>query len=476
MEDSEVKAHLPRLKRLCDELDRRKGPHDKRELYLDGSAPLPPLIEETKLTRLYRYLVPVSDAPWGSLIIDSKLDRLEVSGLSDPNKDVARRIWDEGWHPNELDSESKLAHGAALLDGRCHALVWRDPETGAPDVSLDDVTQMIVEYEPGSRRKRAAALRRWEEDDRIYATLYLPDGTYKFQGPPNTKQVADSWEKREVDGEDWPIHNDLGVVQGVEIAVNRRLKPGRYPYARGEFAHCLGLLDRINLLTFLGLVVAVWMGFPLRGVTGEKIRREILKDDDGNPIVDESTGKEKTRAVPPFESRPDSVAQFENVEAKVWQLEAADRKNLSIFAELEHLASITKTPRHYFPMEHGMANLSPEMISAAEGGMHAAVTGHKASLGSGWEEVARLMGRILGVELSQTASIEWMKHESRSLAEQADAFIKLAKGLPWLAAAEIALNVPDEQLRQWQTEAETSPIFKIIDAAKKDETLGVGGG
>jgi hypothetical protein len=137
------------------------------------------------------------------------------------------------------------------------------------------------------------------------------------------------WEKRPVDGEDWPLANPLGVVPVVEIRVNPRLAPGNFPYARGEFAHCTGLIDRINLLTFLGLVVAFWMGFPLRGVIGDKIRREVLVDDDGQPIVDAATGKQKTRALPPFDAQPDSVFQFENPEAKIAEFKAADRRNLA---------------------------------------------------------------------------------------------------------------------------------------------------
>lgn len=467
---------IKQVKRLSDKLDKRVHEHERLEPYLEGECPLPEAITQARLTKVYRYLMPVAEAPWGSLIVDSKLDRLELSGIRDRDQRNADRVWSEAWQPNDMDSESKLGHGAALLDGRCYATVWPNPD-GSPDIALDDITQMIVEFEEGSRRKRRAALRRWKEDKTVFATLYRTDGIYKFKGPDGSADSAsDSWEQRTVDGEDWPLENHFGLVPSVEVAINRRLKPGSFPFARGEFAHCTGLIDRINLLTFLGLVVAFWMGFPLRGVIGEKIRREVLVDDDGNAIVDEATGKEKTRQIPPFESKPDSVAQFENPEAKVFQLDAADRKNLSIFAELDQLAVITKTPRHYFPLEQGMSNLSAEAIMASEGSMHAAVTGHKSTLGAGWEEVARLCGKVLGAELSPTASMEWMNHESRSLAEQADAYVKLAQSLPWMAAAEIALNVTDEQLRRWQSQQAMNPILGLVEEARLGSTVGNGAG
>jgi hypothetical protein len=103
-----------------------------------------------------------------------------------------------------------------------------------------------------------------------------------------------------------------------------------------------GLLDRINLLTFLGLVVAFWMGFPLRGVIGDK----ILRDDDGKPL-------------PPFKVAADEVFQFENPAAKLAEFKAADRGNLSIFDELAQLAYLTKTPAHYFPLRRASRTSRP---------------------------------------------------------------------------------------------------------------------
>jgi hypothetical protein len=476
----ETPPYIDQVKRLSAELDRRIANHRRLEPYLVGQAPTPALVSDLRITRLYRHLMPLADAPWGSLVVDSKLDRLEVAGISDPDKNAARRVWEEAWQTNGMDAESKLGHGAALLDGRFYATVWGNDD-GTPDIALDDVTQMVVEFQDGSRRHRTGALRRWAEDGRVYATLYRPDGIYKYQGPADSAvgpTASTEWERRVVADEDWPLANPFGVVPVVEIRVNPRLAPGRFPYARGEFEHCLGLLDQINLLTFLGLIVAVYMGFPIRGVTGDKIRREVLKDDDGNPLVDENTGKERTRALPPFDVSPDRLFQLENPEAKIVQYEAADRRNLRVFAELDQLAVITKTPRHYFPLEQGMSNLSAEAIMASEGGMHAAVTGHKASIGEGWEEVCRLAGRILGVELSQQASMLWMKHESRSLAEQADAFVKLAgsngNGLPWMAAAEVALNLTQDQLARWQSQQAMNPLTQLITAAQTPRGIPAG--
>lgn len=476
----EAPPHLDQVKRLSTKLDERVAEHTRLEPYLGGEAPLPPAVTQARLTKVYRYLMPVSDAPWGSLVVDAKLDRLEVSGFRDVvNQKAADRVWADAWQSNGMDAESKLGLGAALLDGRFYASVWPGDD-GQPDIALDDMTQMIVEYEEGSRRRRTAALRRWTDDGRVQATLWRRDGLYKYQGPAdsaNTPTATVEWEKREVEGEEWPLPNPLQIVP-VEIRVNPRLKPGRFPYARGEFAHCTGLIDRINLLTFLGLVIAFWMGFPLRGVIGDKIRREVLVDDDGNPLIDAGTGKEKTRAIPPFDVHPDSVFQLENPEAKLAEFKAADRRNLSIYDELQQLAVITKTPRHYLPMEGGISNIATETVNAYEGAMHAAVKSHKASTGEGWEEVNRMCGRVLGVDISPRAEMVWHDHQFRSLAEQADAFVKLTgsgsgNGLPFIAAAELALSASQDQLNRWQTQQAVNPLMQLIAAAQNGAPGGV---
>lgn len=443
------------LARLAAELDKRTRRHLKLEPYYEireGRSPIPAAIVEAKLTNAYRHLTGMSGMPWGKVVVNSKLDRLEATGISSGNKRVDDTLWG-WWQDNAMDLESKLAHASALLDGRAHALVW--PRNGVPEVSLDDVTQMIVEYEPGSRRRRVAALRRWVEGDGTeHATLYRPDGIYKFRKKLPTEAGVAEWRRREVPDEVWPLPNPLGVVPVVELAVNRRLKPGSFAHARGEFEDAVGIMDRIDLLTFLGLVVALYMGFPLRGVIGDK----IMFDDDGKPIA-------------PFDANADSVFQLENPDAKLAEFQAADRKNLSVFAELTELAAATSTPRHYLPMDGGISNVSEPTIRAFEGGMHATVNAsHKPSLAEGWEEVLRLGGMMMAesVELSPRAALQWADHESRSLGERADAALKLSQaGLPWQGVADLALNLGQDAIRQYESADAGTALGQIIREAQR---------
>lgn len=454
---------------LFPELDKRGKAHKCQESYYVGDCPLPQAIVRAKVTKAYRMLMPMAEAPWGSRVVDSVQDRLEVSGIRSPNgeEEVDKQLWGV-WQDNQMDSESKLAHNAALISGRAFALI-QPIEGKSPEISLDTAEQMIVQYREGSRRSRVAALRRWEDDDdRTLATLYRADGVFKFakakeqyDGGDRFKVNGEYWEPRDAN---WMQGNPLGEVPVVELSVNRRLKPGAFGYARGEYEHCNGLIDRINLLTFLGLVVAFWQGFPLRAVTGQRIAWDFLVDDAGVPLLDPGTGEQRKQARAPFDALADTIAQLEDPASKLQEFGAADRANLGIVPELDQLATITGTPRHYFPMSHGMSNLSADAIRASEGSLAAKVVGHKGTLGEGHEEILRLSGLALAVPvtLSPRAELLWQDHEARSMAERADAAVKLKDILPRSVLWQRYLNATQEDAQLWETKMMSDVLAGLL--------------
>lgn len=469
---------VTQLNALFPELDKRAREHKCQEDYYSGECPLPKAIVQARVTRAYKMLMPMAEAPWGSLVVDSVQDRLEVSGIRSPDDqtEIDDAVWGV-WQDNQMDSESKLAHTAALISGRAFALV--QPTVGeSPEISLDSSEQMIVQYREGSRRHRVAAMRRWQgEGDTVNATLYRPDGIFKFrkaikqiEGDQRFSIHGAFWEPRD---DDWQVPNPLGVVPVIELPVNRRLKPGSFGFARGEYEHANGLIDRINLLTFLGLVVAFWQGFPLRGVTGQRIAWEFLKDDDGNPLLDDD-GNQRKRPRPPFDATADTVFQLEDPAAKLQEFQAADRKNLSVLEELDQLASITKTPRHHFPMSVGMSNLSADAIRASEGGLAAKVVGHKGSLGEGWEETLRVCGLALPdpVYLSPRAALQWQDHEARSMAERSDAAVKLKDLVPRQVIWEKYLNATQEDVGRWDALMASDVMAQLLAAAQAPPATG----
>lgn len=472
--ESELRAQLDRLDA---ELDRRAKRASQLDQYTGvENCPLPEAIVKARITNAYRLLMGMSNAPWGSLVVDAVTDRLIPTGIrSSPNTDgELERLWGDVWQDNHLDADSLLAHDAALTHGRAFAIIWpatRGPRAGKPVVTIDGASQVVIEYAPGSRRERTGALRRWVDDTgRRYWTLYRMDGIYKFvEAKTALSGLGNSplgrYQRREVAGEPWPVRNPYGLIPVVELPVNCKLKPGVFPYARGEFEGSLGLLDRINTLTFLGLVVAFWMGFPLRAVIGDKIKREVLTDDDGNALLEADGVTKRTRNKPPFQALADGVAQFEDPQTRLEQFDAADRKALSIYGELDQLASVTKTPRYYLPVEGGMSNISADTVWATDGSLVAKMPKHKGSLGEGWEEVLRIGGIMLPepITLSERAELMWLDHEHRTMAERADAAVKLKDVLPWQLNAELILNLTQDQITRGESSMSSNGLAQVVN-------------
>ncbi len=474
--DAELQARIAKqVDWLCVELAKRQAEHERILPYfkrMEGIRSIPAAVVGAKLTKAYSYLMPMSTGTWGKLVVASKLDRLEVNGITSPESDVSDAVWEDVWQENDLNMESKLAHRAALLDGRSHGTVWPRGQwlldgdglaTGATDdgpaVNFDDCTTMVVEYAEGSRSRRVAALRRWtDDDDQDKVNLFLPDGIYKFAAAKESDRGSDTfmahgkrWKPREEPGEAWPLPNPLGIVPVVELGVNRELASGRFTVCRGEFADETGLLDRVNLLTFLGMVLAVSMSFPLRLLIGDK----ILRDDEGNVL-------------PAFNAHIGGLVELENPDVSIEEFKAADRGAMSIYGELAQFATATTTPRHYFPSEGVIANVSAETITAFEGPMHATVkASHQPTLGSGHEEIMRLGGLMLPapVKLSRRAKVTWADHQSRSLGEQASAFAQLGD-MPWAAKAEVALGLGQDDIRRYEQMHADSALSQIIAAVR----------
>lgn len=140
---------LAQVQTLTSELDKRTRRHEKVEPYFEtsgGQTPIPAAVSAAGLTNAYQQLMAMSEMPWGKVIVNSKLDRLEVTGIQSETKAVDDAVWGV-WQDEAMDLESRLAHSSTLLDGRAHALVW--PRDGRPRISLDDATQMVVQYEEG---------------------------------------------------------------------------------------------------------------------------------------------------------------------------------------------------------------------------------------------------------------------------------------------------------------------------------------
>jgi hypothetical protein len=388
---------------------------------------------------------------WCQLVVDAVDERLAVQGFrlgtdSDKGDADAWRIWQS----NNLDAESRMGHVEALVREECSAIVWADPDNDKiPTITIEDPSQVIVAFQPGSRKKRLAALKMWtDEDGRDNATVYLPDAVYKYQAknrnPLATTRIgqfleanreapsggagvgrmpvsllpiavaspADTWEPRETAGEPWPLPNPMGVVPVVPIVNRPRLiGPGE-----SEIRKVIPLQDAINKQVADMMVASEFTAFRQRYVTG----MDIPVDAQGNQVE-------------PFVMSADRLFIAENPAAKFGEF---SETNLGAYVAsiemlVQHIASQTRTPPHYFYLSGHFP--SGESIKSAETGLVAKCRSKQLYFGEAWEEVIRLAFRVLGDKRADVVDTEtiWRDCESRSEGEHIDASLKkLAAGVP----------------------------------------------
>ncbi|MGP3686522.1 phage portal protein [Streptomyces sp. IBSNAI002] len=422
---------------LESELIRRRPEIDRNEDYYRGKSRLRFASDEFAKFHGDRYK-DFSDN-WVQIVADSPVERLTVTGFKESGAEIADQDLWKVWQVNGLDADSQLGFLGAVTSGRSFVLVWGDPDDpDMPVVTFEDAAQCIVIYEPGSRRRRRAALKRWQDGSQDYATLYLPDEVWKFARPQarqdKSPQMIDvdeelsRWAPRELEAEPNPQPNPMGIVPMVELPNRPMLTSEPIPDVSGVVA----MQDAINLQWALLFNASDAASFPQRVITGAE-RPMIPKLNAAGEVVGKQPVDLEKFAV-------DKILWITGKDAKIAQWQAANLTAYTAVIEVAvgHLAAQTRTPQHYLIGK--MANLAEGALLAAETGLVKRVDEKKLWFGHGLREVAQLIllaqGKTERARAMRAGSVLWADSESRSHAQMADALLKLRDiGFPfeWLA-------------------------------------------
>ncbi|CAL9301200.1 phage portal protein [Streptomyces sp. SudanB91_2054] len=422
------------------ELMRRRTDIDRNDSYYRGKHPLKFASEEFARFHGSRYRGFADN--WVGVVADSPVERLTVTGFQASGEERADKDLWEVWQVNGLDVDSQLGFLGAVNSARSFALVWGDPDDpDMPVVTFEDASQCIVIYEPGSRRRRRAALKRWQDGSHDYATLYLPDELWKFRRPllgqreksPQESDIDDElrrWSPRDEEelGEPNPQPNPMGVVPMVELPN----KPMLVADPISDVSGVIAMQDAINLLWAQMFTASDYASFPQRVVMGAE-RPMIPKLNAAGEIVGKQPVDLEKFAV-------ERVLWITGKDAKIAEWQAANLAAYSQIIEVAvgHLAAQTRTPQHYLVGK--MANLSGDALLAAETGLVKRVEEKQLWFGQALREIARLIFLARGQDDKAAAmragAVLWADAESRSYAQLADALLKLKDiGFPfeWLA-------------------------------------------
>lgn len=398
------------LTHLLQKLDENAARHAALNRYYAGEQPLTflsPDVREQLNHRLDRVSVNVP-----RLLVDSIVERLRIVGFSRPD------VW-ESWRANDLDELCAVAHREALVLGEAFAMVWARPD-GAPLVTVESPQQVAAEVDPATR-DLVRAVKRWETRDGTHAVMYGPEEIvrYRSRNPGATTTGFEVVER---------IENPLGVPPVVRFVNGGRLLEA----GRSEMTDVLALTDAaVKLATDL-LTASEYGARPRRWATG----LELIEDDEGNvisPIAED-----------------DRIMINESPEGKFGQLAGSDLAGYeaSIGVVMRLISAVSGLPEHLLGIG-GDNPTSADSIRASEAALTARAEAHQLSFGRHWEDVARLMVAVAeGVDpASVQVQIKWADAATRSVAQEADATVKLyAAGLLPASEALRRLGYSDEEI------------------------------
>ncbi|HEY5834991.1 phage portal protein [Streptomyces sp.] len=468
-------ATIEQARRLVDvlaaELSARSGMVLRHDHYYRGKQPLRFASDEFRKYCADRYQG-FSDN-WVQPVADSPVERLTVTGVKAAGADKADAdLWGV-WQRNGLDADSQLGFLGAGNAARCFVLVWGDPDDEeTPCVTFEDASTAIVLYEPGSRRKRRAALKSWQDGFSEYATLYLPEEVWKFERPlsrgdgkspqmAEADAVMDSWEPRDIEEEPNPQPNPMGVVPMVELP-NRPLLASD-PIS--DIAGTIAMQDAINLLWAQLFTAADYASLAQRIVIGAELPKI--------PILDAQGQKVGEKPVDMAKFVQERILWFENPATKVESWPAATLTAYTDIIEVAvgHIAAQTRTPQHY--LIGRMANLSGDALIAAETGLVKRCQEKQLWFGQALREVFELIA-LARDENGKARALRggemlWADTQSRNIAQLTDSLLKLKQiGFPFeFLALRFGLTpteVADLMLMR-EREAELDPVSAIMNAA-----------
>lgn len=441
------------LTQLIQRLNEPAHRYAELDRYYAGKQPLAFLSPEAKVALGNRFGRMTSNIP--RLAVTALAERLRITGFSDAD------LW-EDWLRNDLDQMAGAAHREALLLGDGYVIVWAD-QFGRPKVTVESAKQVAVLTDPGTRQV-IAAIKRWEDvpNRRTYAVVYEPDQITRLQADQAGAAAANGFKTVEV------IANPLGVTPVVNLR-NRDIlyadfeHPGSWEYDRGrsEIDDIIPLVDGLNKTLADMLVASEYTARPRRWATGIELEERPVLDAEGNPVLDDENQPVMEEVNPIPEGNRAMIS--ESAESKFGQLPGTDLTGYenAVNVLLGQIMAVSALPAHYV----GIMTDNPasaDAIRSAEASLTARAEARQAQFGRSWEQVAKLMVAVRDGRdpaLIDDIRVHWADAATRSVAQEADAVVKLYQaGLLPAAYALGKLGYSDDEI------AAMGPLGKAVMA------------
>lgn len=427
------------LKRLYRELSGRQL---DMQLYRDLVDDNHASANSQERSRKFALMAGLATTNLTGLVVEATAERMEVEGFrfgDDPDSDKdAWRIWQE----SDFDAGSGEAITHALVYGRSFVSV----DVG-PRLLCEDPRQVIVAYSSDGRRDKLAALKVFIDEwtGARFATLYTPDAVYRFQDTNPSSAANPAWAPRQVTGSPAVTRNPLGEVPFFELR-NRPL--GR---TRSEIANLVVPQQRLNQSVFNTDAVAEYGAFRQKWVTGIEVPRDPVT---GKPVA-------------PFQASVTNLFVADGPDARFGDFNPTDLSGyLNLGREIAaHIARISRVPVTYFLTD--VANLSADALALLVSGLvqkcKRRVRGYEPAL----EGAMRLAFKSIGDPRANqmSAEVRWATMETRSVAQDADAAVKLTSSDNPVITPQTA---QEKYLGMSQTERDRDAAWRLENGAGAD--------
>jgi hypothetical protein len=379
-----------------------------RELVDDEHVPA----STVEQSRKYREMAGLSTTNLCGLVVEATAERMQVEGFRfGPDPDDDRDAW-QIWQDSDFDAGSGEAITQALTYGR--AFISVDPVPGAPRLILEDARQVVVAYSSDGRRDRLAALKVFVDEwtGQQFATLYLPAAVYRFKNETPTSSTP-SWSLRPIPQfADGVSANPLGEVPFFEL---RNRIVGR---TRSEVAPIEIPQRRLNQAVFNTDAVAEYGAFRQKWATNIEVPRDPVTGQAMSPF-DANVAKMFIGTAPSGSAAEPRFGDF-------------NATDLSAYLELGigialHIARISRLPVTYFMKPENLAAETVNlMVSALIKKCERRVKFYEPAL----EDAMRCAFKVLDDPRAteSSAEVRWANMETRTVAQDADAAVKLTQG------------------------------------------------
>lgn len=367
-----------------------------------GNAPLTFLSPESKKSlgdRLSRLSV-----NFCRLAVDALVERLRVTGFMIDGKADAD-LW-ERWRAQAGSVALSMALTDSLSTGTGWLSVWA--VNGSPKVTGERADSCAIERDPFTG-ETVSGMKRWTAEGLAHGVLYEPDRLALMRSishvPEGGTIPADGWQTLK------EIPNPLGVVPLIPL-INRTSGVNDLR-GTSEMSLIADLNDALTKALVDAMVTSEAYARPRRHVAGLTVQ----EDEDGNPID-------------PFADPTLKAWIAEEPDTKFGQFPAADLKAYDSLTDtlLSQISALSGLPSHYV-----FSKMSPsngEEVRAKEISLVARAESKVLNFTPAVADVARLMVAIRDNSAPQRIKAEpvWADAASRTIAQEADAVVKLAQG------------------------------------------------